>query len=409
MNQIFCNSVSITYFQIIRKIKINTMRKGLLFMFMCMVAGVSAMLGGQLTLPEMQEKCDSAYEAGDYDMVLELCPQIRAEHDLPYLWSYEALSNAELGHMNEAVENVVVLIDMTGLNADAYDALTGVGDKDLALLSRRLRNQEQSDSENPIWPESLGVIYSYYNLYNEAVDCYLRALSLNPSNDGDAEALAMLYNQMRQYKEALKYAELSLSINPYDYGHMETRALILRNSGDAEGAEAYLSQLIDIEPDYAPFYTWRGMLRNADGRYVDAANDFSTSLTIDSVGSEAKLRLAIAKYNLGEKVMADSLFRQVIDKSSPLWGGNAIAAAYIGDKKAVDAYKEMILHNRRLVNNYLTLAALADISNDKEGAMMYLRKALSENVLNPDIIQYDPNLRNVKHLQAYRDLCGESM
>lgn len=354
--------------------------------------------------PTLQQNCDSAFENGDYATVLVLCPEIRESQDLPYLLSYEAVANAELGRMPEALEKLVRLVDVTNAGADAYMALTRVADKDLGATVNRLSREEKIDNQNPVWPESLGVIYAYYNLYNDAIDCYLRALSLNPSNDADADALAMLYNQLRRYREALSYAELALQLNPDDYSHAETRALVMRNSGDIDGAEQYLSSMIGLDADYAPLYIWRGTLRSNRGDYALAADDFNNALLRDSLGNEAKLRLAISEFDMGNLSRAEHLFRTVADNSSHLWSGNALACAYLGEKERVEAYREYALEQRRKANYYFTLAALSDIEGDSDAAFNYLRSALAENVLNPDIIDYDSNLRNVKQLAAYKEL-----
>lgn len=361
----------------------------------------------QVPIYVLQQSCDSAFECGDYVRVLRLCPQIRAEQDLPYLLGYEAIANAETGNMPSALESMVKLVDITGLGADSYNALTWLAGADLGATSDRLRRQEADDASNPVWPESLGVIYTYYNLYNEAVDCYLRALSIDPSNDGDAGALAMLYNQLRMYREALHYADLALQLAPEDYDHVETKALVMRNAGYPEQASAYLTSIINIDDSYASLYVWRGMLRNSAGDYRNAADDFNMALLKDSLGSEAKLRLAIAEYNMGNKGSAQRLFEAVKAESVTDWSGNAIAAAYLGDTKAVEAYRERALAMRNKANNYFALAALADIEGKPEVALDYLREALDCNVLNPDIIQYDPNLRNVKKLDAFASLAKE--
>lgn len=358
-------------------------------------------------LPELQQKCDSAFEVGDYAVVLMLCPEIREQQDLPYLLSYEAISNAELGNISEALDKIVELVDVTNLNADAYEAVTRVADKDLNLTTKRLRTEQQEDNLNPVWPETLGLIYAYYSLYNQAIDCYLQALSLNPDNDADAETLAMLHNQLRQYREALYYADLALQINPYDNGHVETRAIVLRNAGRVDDAVKYLDNMIALDADYAPYYLWRGMVLNSDGDYGRAADDFNKALLIDSVGNEAKLRLAISEFDMGNRERAMSLFRQVRKSSSDAWSGNAIAAAYLGEKDVVDAYKEHVLALRNKANNYFTLAVLADIEGDAATAMDYIQRAISMNVLNPDLVGYDPNLRNIKKLAAYNKIVGK--
>lgn len=175
----------------------------------------AAMAAGADSLVCLQALADNAMQTGDYESLLQICPQVRELDDwMPYTYNYEAQANAALGNIDSAVNNVVELVYLVGIDNDSYEAMTAVADKNLNAMANRFRAEKTADETNALWDECLGTIFLYARLYDQAADAFLNALKLNPNSDENMETLALLYNQMRMYDEALHYATKAIAMNP---------------------------------------------------------------------------------------------------------------------------------------------------------------------------------------------------
>ncbi len=364
-----------------------------------------ALEAGVDSLACLEGFADNALATGDYQTVLEVCPKIRELQEwTPHTLSYEVLANTGLNRIDTAANKVIDMVYMVGIDNDSYSAMTGVAEKNVGLMAERFKAEKSVDPENPIWDECLGTIYTYAKLYDKAVEAFLAALRLDPENDEDAASLSLLYNQLRRYDSALFYAEQALARNPRYYPYMTNKAMILRNADRGDEAVKYLSTILASDSTAVNLYINRGTLLNSKGEYAAAVNDFNAALSLDKHNASALLRKGIAEYNLGNRDEACNCFRTVVALDYPDWGGTAIANAYLGNRESVDAYINKVLESKRKADNYFNLAALCDIMHRPQEAMRYLNQALEQNSLNPDIIPYDPNLREVKALPEYADL-----
>ncbi len=364
-----------------------------------------ALRAGADSLPCLQAMADNAMAAKDYETVLVLCPMIRSLDDWkPYTYNYQAQANAAKGNIDSAVEDVVTLVDLVGIDNDSYEAMTAVADKDLNKMADGFRQCRSNDVNNPVWSQCLGTIFTYARLYDKACDAYLDALRLDPQSDEDMESLALLYNQMRQYEYALRYSLMAMETNPDNPSYVCNHAIILRNAGRDNEGIAQLTKAMRDTTSYAPLYTYRGLLQASNGKYEAALGDYNAALKIEPQDAPTLLRKGIALTKLGRRKEARKVFEEVVKLDYTHWSGTALAQAYLGNRKAVDEYIKYATAQKQRVDNYFSLAAMSDVLNRPQEALHFLSLALKENALNPDIIQYDQSLVSVKKLPAYKTL-----
>lgn len=311
-------------------------------------------------------------------------------------------TNLREGRTVQAADNAVEVVYLVGyINDDVYQAMTSVADRSLPVMTQRLADEKSEDVENPVWDECMGMVYSYMRLYDEAVDCFLEALRLDPFNHADASSLSLLYNQLRQYSNALFYARMAIGLHAGYYPYVENMAIIMRNAGSTPQAIALLDNELVKYPDNMQALITRGMLRNSSGDLTGAAADFDAVLAMDSVQPMALLRRGITAYDQNDKTLADDCFRRVVALNLSGWGGTALANAYLGNRAAVNEYITDVQARQKRVRNYFNLAAVCDVMGDTALARRYLNLALKENGLNPDVIPHDPNLRNLRTMPGY--------
>lgn len=304
-----------------------------------------------------------------------------------------------------AADNAVEILYLTGnIDDNVYQAMTAVAEKSLPAMTDRLAEEKSEDAENPVWDECMGMVYSYMQLYDKAVDCFLEALRLDPANHADASTLSLLYNQLRQYTNALFYARMAIELNMGYYPYVDNMAVIMRNAGQTSQAITILDREISLHPDNLQALVTRGMLKNSSGDMEGAADDFDAVLAENPVQPTALLRRGITAFDQGNKEMADDYFRRVVALDLPEWGGTALANAYLGNRAAVNEYISRVEASQKRARNYFNLAAVCDVLGDTAQALDYLGMALREDGLNPDVIPYDPNLRNLRSTPGYAAL-----
>lgn len=364
-----------------------------------------AMTAGADSLPCLQALADNAMKMHDYVAVVEICPQLRQlGGEMPYTYNYEAQANAAMGNLDLAADKVITLVEMVGIDNDSYEAMTTVAERDLPVMVKTFESEKNSDPRNPLWCECLGTIYANARLYTQAVSAFLDALKLNPDSDTDMETLALLYNQMRDYANALHYATQAITTNPSSVDYVCNKAIIERNAGNLSAGVNTLTNAMSDTMTCVAYLIERGMLYASQGKYKEALNDYDEAIQTDPSSAVAYLRKGILLFKLGERQKADEMFRKVVDSGDTHWSGTALANAYLGNKTAVDKYIDYATTVKNKISNYFSLAAISDVNGEPEKALQYIELALKENTLNPDVIQYDLSLDNVKKLSGFKTL-----
>ncbi len=144
-----------------------------------------------------------------------------------------------------------VLSQMGGNLAETYLRL-GRLDQSAAMLERLL-------PLNPTWQaySNLGTVYYFQERYREAVEMYLKAVELNPTDDrmwGNlADASRWLPNRAdqsaRAYRQAVALVEKLLNLNPRD-GEVRSRLAMYQVSmGDREAALREIARARETSPE----------------------------------------------------------------------------------------------------------------------------------------------------------------
>lgn len=317
--------------------------------------------------------------------------------------------NLRDGDVAGAADNAVEVVYLVGnINDDVYQAMTSVADRSLSTMTGRLAAEKAEDTENPVWDECMGMVYSYMQLYDKAVDCFIEALRLDPASHADASTLSLLYNQLRQYDQALYYARMAIELNAGYYPYVDNMAIIMRNAGSTPQAIALLDTALTADPSNTRALLTRGMLKNSAGDLPGAAADFDAVLSMNPAQPMALLRRGITAFDQGDRRLADDCFRRVVALNMPNWGGTALANAYLGNREAVNDFIAHVQAQQKRVKNYFNLAAVCDVMGDTTRALNYLGMALKDSGLNPDVVKYDPNLRNLHTMPEYDALMAST-
>jgi predicted O-linked N-acetylglucosamine transferase (SPINDLY family) len=84
----------------------------------------------------------------------------------------------------------------------------------------------------------------------KAMECYLKALSLNPNFYSAYNNIGMLLNDNGDYSNAMVYLKKAITLKPDNIYHLYNMAHSLESIGDIAQSIQYLEKIIQIQPDF---------------------------------------------------------------------------------------------------------------------------------------------------------------
>lgn len=163
---------------------------------------------------------------------------------------------------------------------------------------------------------------AYYNLANEmsglgnsdkAIEYYLKAININPSEAPFHTNLGIEYKTKGDYGKAFDHFSTALQLNPDLVEALCNMALILFEKYDStEEAKNYLSRAIQLKPDYFFSYTILGNIMLVQGDIKEAARLYSRAISLNPDDADAYNGLGAAFVKIGELNEAETFFAEAI-------------------------------------------------------------------------------------------------
>lgn len=127
---------------------------------------------------------------------------------------------------------------------------------------------------------SYGEQYTLMHDFRSAIDCYTKAISINPRFWQGYNARGTLRMAIGEYQGAIDDFNASLNITK-DYTTYYYRGLSKTFLNDRDGAEKDFTTSINITPN-ANAYEWRSVIRHDKKDYAGAIDDCTKALALDS-------------------------------------------------------------------------------------------------------------------------------
>ena len=271
----------------------------------------------------------------------------------------------------------------------------------------KLKVQCTKNPNEATWPYYLGVIHERQKRYNDAISYYKQANSKDANSVFDVR-IANCYNEMGDFANALSNIEHALLVDSTDVASIWRKADYLYNMGKADDAILEMGKLIEINPEASVGYRRRGWYEEYSGKVEDAIEDYTMAITLSPDDAYAFFCRGHAKYNQGKKDDARSDFEKAIELDTDT---TALACApfayyYLGDNQKAIEYQNISRRNREDGDNYNS-ACLYSLMNKTDEALEYLRKALENGYRDFIHMELDPDLANIRSLDAYKALINE--
>lgn len=150
-----------------------------------------------------------------------------------------------------------------------------------------------------------GKAYGDLGQYDKALADCTRALELNPNLDVAYNNRGALYGKLEQYKKALVDFEKALSLNPDSALFYNNRGFAYYRLGRRDEALSDYNKAIDLDPDNKKTYMSRATIYWMNQDFEKAARDYGEAAELDPADTYAHILLFISRAKMGEDGKAD--------------------------------------------------------------------------------------------------------
>ncbi len=170
-------------------------------------------------------------------------------------------------------------------------------------LNKKLKWLNESIKLNPT-PNAYhlrAIIYKGQDLYNEALEDYEKAITLNSEDALIFYNRGVLYNSDSKHEEALQDYNKAIELNPkFSFAYINRGILYSKLGGKNEEALQDFNKAIEIDSLSDKAYFNRGVLYSNLGKNEEALQDFNKAIEIDSEYADAYNNRADLLRKMGE-------------------------------------------------------------------------------------------------------------
>src|SRR3989339_803850 len=191
-----------------------------------------------------------------------------------------------------------------------------------AFANTKPENNKSSINTAKDWFDK-GIALIKSNKYKEAIECFDKAIEIDPQNEGAWYNKGFALANLKKYKEAIICLEkeieirpqLSSKVNPTLAEAWYREGSSLFHSHNFEEAIGCFDRAIELKPLYKEAWHFKGITLLQLGKYPDAITCFDKAIELDPSRKEAWHHKGIALYDLSKDEDAIPCFDKVIEIS----------------------------------------------------------------------------------------------
>ncbi len=136
--------------------------------------------------------------------------------------------------------------------------------------------------------------------YQEAIDCYDKALRVNPNNKYALNGKGIALNSQGKYQEAIEYYDKALRVNPNYFEALYNKGFALKKIGKYQEAIEYYDKTLVIDPNHVYALNGKGLALYDQGKYQEAIEYYDKTLVIDPNQVDALNNKGSSLYDQGK-------------------------------------------------------------------------------------------------------------
>ena len=152
--------------------------------------------------------------------------------------------------------------------------------------------------------------------YLESIECYSKAIELNPAQVAAYVNRGITYSAMQDYDSAIQDYDRALELNPISASNYFARGRAYASKRDYVRALLDFDQAIKVDHSIAEFYDNRGMIYVVFNDYDLALQDFNEAIELDPRSASAHHNRGWTYRNKGEYQRAIEDFDRAIELNS---------------------------------------------------------------------------------------------
>jgi len=245
----------------------------------------------------------------------------------------------------------------------------------------------------------------------EALAAFQRALQMDPENAAGWHGQGLAHNNLGQYEEAVKSFKRALELKP----KAVTPWLQLGRSYSAlghyeEAMEAYQQVMnLDPHPEVA-LRAWNGLgaIYRQLARYDEAIGAFQKAVELDPKDVYPHARLGTIYQLTGRLEEAQQVYRHVVElRPDKATGYSSLASVLLKLGHEAEAASHLALARELMVNEHdYDKACIEAIAGNREAALDYLAKGLTQRPELRDLARHDPDFETLRGHPRFEALVG---
>lgn len=169
----------------------------------------------------------------------------------------------------------------------------------------------KSEPENADAWFSLGNVYSGLTRYNDAINAYRQALSIDPEHAGAWNNLGIAYAKLNRYSDAVDAYRQALIINPeYALAWFNLGNIYDKLERYSDAVDAY-RQALSIDSEYTEAWSNLGTVYYQLERNNDAIDAYRQAVSIDPEDARAWFNLGVTYKATGSRTSALSVVKEL--------------------------------------------------------------------------------------------------
>jgi tetratricopeptide (TPR) repeat protein len=250
-------------------------------------------------------------------------------------------------------------------------------------LSGKLIPAKKSEELNAFEMSNKGVSFGNLGKYNEALECFDRALDINPKYAKALLDKAIGLLIMERAKEALECSDKALEIDPEYNIAWCTKGMSLRRLNKLEESIACFDKHLKVDPEYIMASSEKGMALLELGRFREAIHCFDKVLMLEPEKEEACYRKGLCLANLGECKEAIAIFDRILKinpESAPAWCGRGLSLNVLGKhEESIECYDKALASDPNLSEAFVAKGMILNMLKRHEAAIDCYDKSIALN------------------------------
>lgn len=266
------------------------------------------------------------------------------------------------------------IIEPTEEQRDVKDSLGNYADREKAALLELI--EKEPTAENYF---KLGNNERINENYDKAIECYEKAIELNPEYAMAYNNRGYSYNKLGEEEKAIEDYSKAIEINPEYALAYSNRGISYSNKGEEEKAMEDYNNAIELNPEYVRAYNNRGYSYSNMGEEEKAIEDYNKAIELNPEYAMAYNNRGISYRNIGEEEKAIEDYKKAIELNpeyAMAYNNRGNSYSNLGEKeKAIRDYNKAIELNPKYALAYNNRGILYENMGEKEKAKKDFKKA----------------------------------